>query len=236
MDFDVVLFDLDGTLLPVDFDNFLSNYFKAISAEFMDLASPEKFVEIILTSTRHMLDNDGSKLNKEVFEESFFSLVKVKNRDKIIKRFNTFYRDKFPLLGKDLKIDMLPVQLIELLKNRGYKLVIATNPVFPLEAVKERIRWLGINPSDFSLITSYETMHYCKPDLGFYREILGKLGLPAESCIMVGNNMQEDMVAEKLGIKTFLVEDFLIDNGKVRYNPYWRGTLKELLLFFKEKT
>ena len=34
---------------------------------------------------------------------------------------------------------------IELLKDKGYNLVVATNPLFPLKAILHRIQWAGLS-------------------------------------------------------------------------------------------
>ena len=57
-------------------------------------------------------------------------------------------------------------------------------------------------------------------------------GLDPKRCIMIGNDMQEDIVASRLGMKTILVEDFRIDrseggsSGALR--PDMRGTLEQV--------
>ena len=45
---------------------------------------------------------------------------------------------------------------------------------------------------------------------------------------MVGNDVQEDMVASELGLKTYLVTDYTIDRGKSNYKIDQRGTLTQL--------
>lgn len=234
MERDTILFDLDGTLLPIDFDEFLHRYFKSLTGEFTDIAEPDRFIEVLLKATSDMIDNQGERLNREVFMDSFFSLIKVDDREALMRRFDRFYEEKFPLLRKGLVIDTTPARIIDFLKKKGYQLIIATNPVFPLEAITERISWGRLDPDDFVLITHYENMHYCKPNPGFFREIMDKLDLEPERCIMVGNDMQEDMVAGKLGMATYLVEDHLIDRHRESFIPDWRGTLNELELYLKE--
>jgi FMN phosphatase YigB (HAD superfamily) len=232
---DTILFDLDGTLLPIDFDVFLHNYFQLLTSDFLDIAAPDRFIKILLKATNEMINNKGEKLNKEVFLDSFFSLIEVSDQSEMMERFNLFYHRKFPLLGKNLKIDYTPARIINYLKKAGYFLVLATNPVFPEVAVKERIKWSGLNPDDFILITHYENMHYCKPDPGFFREILDKIDSSPERCIMVGNDMQEDMIAGRLGMDTYLVKDYLIDRSQGDIRPDWQGTLQELEIHFKKK-
>ncbi|MFW6306827.1 MAG: HAD family hydrolase, partial [Bacillota bacterium] len=113
------------------------------------------------------------------------------------------------------------------------QLVLATNPVFPRRAIEERISWMGIEPDDFSLITTYENMHYCKPALDYYDEIIKKINLNPGECIMVGNDMQEDMVAGELGIKTFLITDYLINRTEEDLDCDWKGSFEDLINYFR---
>jgi len=109
--------------------------------------------------------------------------------------------------------------------------VLATNPLFPLIAIKERMRWAGVSEFDFALITSYEEMHACKPNLEYYREICAKIKVPARNCLMVGNDVEEDLIAQKIGMQTFLVEDYLLNRHDLPINADYRGSLKELYQF-----
>ena len=70
-----ILFDLDGTLLPIDMDKFIEKYFRLLSGHFSDLYNPEYFVDVINKATENMIRNDGQQTNKEAFEQKFFELI-----------------------------------------------------------------------------------------------------------------------------------------------------------------
>ena len=53
-------------------------------------------------------------------------------------------------------------------------------------------------------------MHYCKPRIEYYREIMEIINKRPENCLMVGNDAEEDMVVHRLGMKTFLLDVHLI--------------------------
>jgi FMN phosphatase YigB (HAD superfamily) len=232
---DTILFDLDGTLLRIDFDDFLKRYFKALTGEFTDLAEPELFIKVLMKSTQDMIENDGILTNEGAFMNSFFSMIEVEDIEAIKTRFDSFYKDKFPLLGEDVKPSAKVLEMVRLFKELGYTMAITTNPLFPREAILERVRWAGLNPDDFVMVTSYEEMHYAKPNLAYFQEAIDKLGRKPESCILVGNDLQEDIVAGRLGIKTFLVEDYLIDRGtEEEIIPDWRGSLEDFVDYIKE--
>ncbi len=116
--------------------------------------------------------------------------------------------------------------------GQGWKIVLATNPVFPEVAIRERMRWCGIVDFEWLFVTTLEDMHFCKPHIQYYQEIVDYLGLDPERCVMIGNDVQEDMVAGKLGMKTVLVEDYCIDRntGNVASGlvPHMRGLLKDV--------
>jgi FMN phosphatase YigB (HAD superfamily) len=83
-------------------------------------------------------------------------------------------------------------------------------------------------------VTTYEDFHYAKPNLGYYRQILQLLGKKASSCLMVGNDVEEDMVAQGLGMDVYLVTDYLINNKNKDIASYRTGSLEDLATFFKE--
>ncbi|ACL70554.1 Haloacid dehalogenase domain protein hydrolase [Halothermothrix orenii H 168] len=205
-----------------------------MTREFLDLASPEEFIKILMKSTEDMINNDGQKVNRVVFEESFFKLLEVNNPEEIMARFDKFYRERFPYLGEGLEVDNTSCKIIEMLKKKGYGLVLATNPVFPPEAIRERLSWSGLKADDFDFITHYNNMHYCKPNLKYYKEILKNIGATPSRCYMVGNDVEEDMVAGRLGIKTYLIKDNLIERGNSTIpEPDWQGSLAGLFEYLK---
>lgn len=225
-----VLFDLDGTLLPLDMEGFLKGYLKALSKKMADFIEPEIFAPKLLKATEVMILNTEDKTNEEVFAEYFFQDC-LENKAAILGQFEEFYLNEFKALQVYSKPNPSALEVLDYLASKGIGVVIATNPVFPLIAVKERLSWIGIEEYDYKLVTSYETMKYCKPHLQYYEQILEKIGTEAKDCLMVGNDMQEDMIASKLGMKTFLVEDYLIDRNTFQIEPTYRGSFLELREF-----
>ena len=113
----------------------------------------------------------------------------------------------------------------------GLGTVLATNPIFPKVATESRIRWAGLQPEDFRLYTTYENASYCKPNPDYYREILDKLNLRPEECLMVGNDVAEDMVAETLGMKVFLLPACVINREGRDIDAYPHGDFDDLLAY-----
>lgn len=223
-----VLFDLDGTLLPLNTDEFVNGYLKALSKKIANYIEPDIFVPKLLKATEAMVLNLEEKTNEEVFAEHFFRDC-FEDKEGILKQFEEFYLNEF----KNLQIHATTheshvSEMLDYLKSKDVGIVIATNPLFPLTAIKERLSWIDISEYEFDLITSYEKMKYCKPHLQYYEQILEEINANPEDCLMVGNDMQEDMVASKLGMKTFLLEGYLIDRNTSYIEPTYRGSYLDL--------
>ncbi|MGS0763595.1 HAD family hydrolase [Syntrophomonas curvata] len=233
--FKAVLFDLDGTLLHIDMDYFLKQYFKKmveLAAE-MGYREGSRLVEQVWNSTDVMiadLNHDAS--NEEVFMRDFYRNWPYPPEEFNL-FFDRFYRERFPLLKEFCRPFPGVPEMVEYIMGQGLKVVVATNAVFPLSALQDRIAWAGLGHHQFDLITSYELMHFCKPHVQYYQEIAQRIGVQPEDCLMVGNDTGEDLPAGKIGMKTFLVEDLLIDKG-ADYKADWQGGLPHLFDFVKK--
>ena len=228
-----VLFDLDGTLLPMDEDIFIKNYFGKLVAKLAPFGyEPEKLIQAIWTGTKAMIMNDGAATNENVFWNTFTGIY-GKEAIKDIGVFEDFYRVEFQkvrtICGKIDEVD----EIIRHLKEMGLRVVLATNPLFPKIATHSRIRWAGLQPEDFEYITTYENSHYAKPNPKYYEEILNNIGVSSKECIMVGNNTDDDMVAGTLGMKTFLMPECLINKSEKDISCFPQGNLNDLLKYIK---
>jgi len=208
---------------------FSKEYFKLIGEKIFYLGNPEFIISNLQKAVYHMMQNKGPETNEEVFWNKFLSLTNVK-RGKVRAFFEEFYKKDFPKLKYLTRPHPYARKVIELAFNLGLKVVIATNAVFPINAIKERLSWAGIEDFPYYLITSMEIMHFCKPHLGYYEEILDIVKEEPENCLMLGNDAQEDISAKKLLINTYLVSDGLVINeSKDSPIPDFKAPLKELL-------
>lgn len=229
---DTILFDLDGTLLPLDMDTFMEAYFRELSLKCAPLGyEPRLLVQAVLVGLEAMQSNDGTLSNEERFFDAASALLgdSVRRHKPI---FREFYLNEFQRV-KDAACRPTPLaaKTIETLKGKGYDLVLATNAIFPREATFARVQWAGLNPHDFSLITTYEDFTYAKPNLGYYREILARIGKRPQDCLMVGNDVAEDMCAGELGMETFLITDCLINKDGVDITQFTHGTFADFYQF-----
>lgn len=226
-----ILFDLDGTLLPMDQDKFAGAYVKGLTIAAEPAGySPMILGTAIMAGTAAMVKNNGEKTNEEVFWDTLERTYgeSVKND---IHLFDEFYATDFQKIKDVCGFEPKATELIRYIKEKGFRVALATNPLFPSVATESRIRWAGLNPNDFELYTTYETSRYCKPNLDYYREVLSQLGVSPEECLMVGNDAHEDMIAEKLGIKVFLLTDCLINKNNADISRYPQGSFDELFAF-----
>ena len=224
-----VLFDLDGTLLPMDQEVFLGDYLKRIAIKAAPRGyDPKKLVDAIWTGTYCMIKNDGSCTNELAFWKLFATVYSKEQAEKDYPQFEIFYRDHFDKVSEVCGHTPSAKQMIDSLKERGIRRVLATNPIFPSIATEKRMTWAGLSPSDFEFFTTYENSSFCKPNPAYYQEILSKIGCSAEECIMVGNDVGEDMIAEKLGMKVFLLTDCIINKNNEDISKYPHGSFSEL--------
>ena len=223
-----VLFDLDGTLLPMDQDVFVKEYFGRIAGKLAPQGyDPKKLVDTIWRGTGAMVKNDGSMSN----EEAFWKVAVAVYGDQIVSDkhfFDEFYEEEFDKIKAVCGYHPAAAQIVHSLKEKGLRVALATNPIFPTRATQWRIQWAGLAPGDFELYTTYENSRYCKPNLDYYRDILTELNVKAEECLMVGNDVGEDMVARELGMQVFLLTDCLINKSDADVNDYPHGGFREL--------
>ena len=232
MEITTVLFDLDGTLLPMDQEVFVKCYLRHL-AKFLAPHGydPQAVVDAIWAGTGAMVKNGGTRTNEEAFWEKFCSIFGADAR-KDEPLFQVFYETKFPEVRSSCGFDPMAAEVVAAVKAKGLKVALATNPIFPAVATRQRISWAGLDPDAFELYTTYENARRCKPSLGYYRDVLDALGVRPEECLMVGNDVGEDMVAQKLGMKVFLLTHSLIHRG-LDYEAFPQGGFRELLAYLE---
>ena len=225
-----IMFDLDGTLLPMDVDVFTKTYFGLLARKVAPLGyEPKSLVSAIWSGTEAMVNNDGSCLNEDAFWKRF-NAINGRDCRKDEPVFNEFYANEFNQAQQVCgKLEGAKDRIKRLKEN--YRLILATNPLFPKTGTYNRIRWAGLDPKDFELITTYENSTYCKPNLDYYREIMLKIGALPEECLMVGNDITEDMCVRELGMDCFLMPLCLINKDDADISIYPQGTLDDLLEF-----
>lgn len=229
-----VLFDLDGTLLPMDQEKFTHEYFGALSKTVAPHGyEPQALVNAVLKGTKAMVMNDGARSNCDVFWSVFSGIFGPRSLDDL-KYFDAFYETVFPSLTTYFGREPKAAATIERLRACGKRLVLASNPIFPLAAQVSRVRSAGIDTEAFEFYTSYENSHYCKPNPAYYTEIVERMGLEPSECLMVGNDATEDMVARTVGLNVFLLTDMLLNINNVDITAFRRGNYDDLNTYLDE--
>ena len=226
-----VLFDLDGTLLPMDMEEFTTGYFAMLTQKLAPRGyEPKQLIDAIWAGTGAMVKNDGSQTNEEAFWKKFAQIFGEKSL-KDMPLFEEFYANEFQEAKKFCGYNEWAAKAVRTIRASGRRVVLATNPIFPSVATESRLRWVGLEPSDFELYTTYETCRYCKPNVNYYRDLLDLLDLRAEDCLMVGNDVTEDMVAQTLGMQVFLITDCLINKEGKDISAWPHGGFEDLIRF-----
>lgn len=228
-----VLFDLDGTLIFHEQSAFLSEYFKTIAAYMASKGyEVNPFLAAMKYGTGVMLANDGHRSNKEIFWRNFFSYY-GKYDEKIIEFSDAFYLDEFKKLKASSRENTWAKSAIELARKNDKKVVLATNPVFPMSAQLERLSWSGLCESDFDYITSYENSNFCKPNPLYYIEVCQKIGIRPRNAVMIGNDERDDMkAASEAGLMCYLATDCRIMAKDYLWKGQ-RGTFEQSLRILK---
>ena len=229
-----ILFDLDGTLWPVDMRVFLNTYMGYL-ADAMTIYGFDKkgLIDSVWKGTYAMVGNDGSMTNEERFWEVFFKIYPDIDRN-MTDKFIDFYRSDFDKVKTIAEPYAGMREWFDLLKDKGYRLVLASNPFFPSIATEKRVKWSGLDKDDFEYITTYENSSYCKPNLDYYRELLNKLNMDPCESLMIGNDVDEDMIAEELGMRVFLLTDNILNPHNKDISKYPQGGFEELKKFVEE--
>ena len=224
-----VLFDLDGTLLPMDQNTFMKDYFGRLTRRLAPLGyTPELFLKSMHAGIAAMVKNDGSRTGEEAYWAAY-SAVSNTDPERELPILEDFYNTEFDDVAAVCGCNPKAAALVHSLKKRGIRVILATNPLFPRIATRKRILWAGLEPEDFEFYTTFEDIGYCKPNPDYYREVLRRGGLDASDCLMVGNDVAEDMMAgAKVGLRGFLLTDCLINTPNADIEQYPHGSFAEL--------
>ncbi len=236
MQLKTVLFDLDGTLLPLDQDVFVKEYLTSMCV-FMAKRGYDKsaFLSAIWEGIRTMEKNDGSRKNEEVFMERFEAAMghPIERELALLEEYyDTDFQNVKSVCGQNPKAK----EVLALCHRLGLRTVLATNPLFPRVATESRICWAGLSPDDFELVTTYENSKAAKPNPKYYELLTEQLGVLPEECLMVGNDARDDMIAATLGMKVFLLTDCLLNRESADLSPYPQGDFDALIQYVEALT
>ena len=220
---------MDGTLLPFEQNDFIKAYFCALCQKLAPLGyAPDDIVKAVWDGTKAMIRNDGTVSNHDRFWDAFAAVFgeEIRQTETML---DAFYTAEFHNVKTVLKGETCAKEIVDTLNKKGYTVVLATNPLFPAVAQCARLSWAGLSSDAFAHVTHYENSCFCKPNLAYYEEILRVIGKRADECMMVGNSVAEDMIAEKLGMATYLVTGYVENPQNDGTARFCQGSLDELL-------
>jgi FMN phosphatase YigB (HAD superfamily) len=227
-----LLIDLDDTLLGNKMDTFIPAYLGALGNHIATYTPPALMVKTMLAATQQMFANTSTNRTlKAAFDPHFYPPQGL-TENLVKKPFQQFYAEKFPDLEPLTQFRPAAVEFIEAAIGRGYQIGIATNPLFPLTAIQQRLDWAGLSSKKypFSLVPSYESFHFAKPNPAYFAEFLGRIGWPKGPIIMIGNDLDHDVQgATDMGIPVFWVSEGNDQNPADFPAPTASGRLEDIL-------
>ena len=232
--FEMILFDLDATLLPMDQNEFVKEYFKHLARKLaVHGYEAGALVDAVWKGTAAMIRNDGSCSNEDAFWSEFANIL---GEDALADKplFDEFYMNEFENARGVCGFNPAAAGTVRALKAAGFRVALATNPIFPAAATEKRIRWAGLEPEDFELRTTYENSAFCKPNPAYYTDIARSLSVKPSVCLMVGNDATEDMAAQEAGMSVFLITDCLINRENKDISVYPNGSFEQLMEYVQK--
>ncbi|AMV73537.1 HAD family hydrolase [Desulfuromonas carbonis] len=226
-----VLFDLDGTLLQVDMGEFIPAYIGRLGSHFADQVAPDRFARTLRAAIHALLAGEGEGKNNE---ERLLAILEQQTglaAAHFFDRFQAFVSDGLAELAPLVRGLPLARTILQRAFDRGLKVAIATNPVFPRAVVAARLAWGGLAEFPFDLVTTIENSRYCKPQPDYFRDVAAEIGLAPEECLMVGNDTSHDLAARQVGMPTFLVDTWLVDRNNGHFACDFRGGHPDLFRF-----
>lgn len=221
-----LLLDLDDTLIDTNLEAFIPAYFQAFGGHMAGRVAPDVMLRALISGTNLMNESeDPTRTLEEVFDSKFYPNLGIP-KEELVEVIEDFYDSIFPNLESHTRKRLEAVTFVEWALGRGYRIAIATDPLFPRKATYHRLRWAGLDPQALELISTFEHFHFTKTHPAYYAEVLGRLGWPEGPVLMVGNDVVRDLEpAHRLGLATYFID------GEAESSPEFamgRGRLSDL--------
>lgn len=232
--YDLIMFDMDGTLLPLEVRDFLAPYYELlVAAADRDGLDAQRLRNAVNKGIFGMYDHPTSETNETAFWRVFYASyfdgnpVDQQQKDRFYRFFTDFYIHEFNKAGEGVEPNPAARRAIEALAAKGYPLYLTTMPMFPLSAIEWRMKWADAPIEPFCRVTTFDNSTAVKPHLAYYEENLALADVPANRILMVGNNTEDDMAAMQVGMDVFLVTDYLINQNEFEVSAVKHGSLEE---------
>ena len=233
-DYKLIMFDLDGTLLPMDYEQFVNAYFGFLAKKLATHGyEPNGLIKAVWKGTMAMIANDGTNTNEQAFWNEFAGIYGESARADIV-HFDAFYAQDFGKIQGVCGFNPKAAEAVRKIKAAGFTTVLATNPIFPFTATKQRTEWTGLSTDDFAYVTTYENSRFCKPNTEYYKDVMARMNVSADQCLMVGNDVNEDILAgRKAGMDVFLITECIINKDDVDLTDIPKGSFDDLTAYLQ---
>ena len=173
MNITTILFDLDGTLLPMDQEAFTTGYFKLLAKKLAPYGyEPKSLVDAIWAGTAAMVKNDGSCTNEQAFWKKFAAIY---GEEKCQSDQGAFSRISTPMSStpRATSAALIPRRWRRSISSKSAATALRWRRIrsFPTWRRRTAIRWAGLVPEDFEIYTTYEASTFCKPNPAYYLEV-----------------------------------------------------------------
>ncbi len=227
-----LLVDLDDTLLGNQIDTFVSHYTRALAKHLAATVEPRLLIQQLMAATASMLQHQRPDLTlQENFNSVFYTSIGL-TKTQAQPMLDDFYSQVFPNLKQFTSVIPASEDLLKGAFARGYRVAIATNPLFPRTAILQRLSWAGASLQDypFALVPDYEAFHFAKPNPTFYAELLARLDWPDGPVIMIGDSLDNDVVAARqMGLTAFWISKDDLKPSEDGFSPNGRGAQADVL-------
>lgn len=228
-----ILFDLDGTLVPMNTDEFTVGYFQDLGKKVDCFGySMEDFQKIIWSGVKAMVLNDGSRQNRDAFWAKFSELTGITDEAKLREMDAMcldFYGNEFKMAKRFVGDNPLAKEAVSLARTKAATVVLASNPLFPMVGHGTRLGYVGLSLDDFDMATSYETDTFCKPNPQYFTALCDRIGVAPSECLMIGNDEMEDgYAASKAGLDVYICTDSIIPSKEKPWQGE-KGTFADML-------
>lgn len=232
--YDVIFFDMDGTLLPIEVRDFLLPYYELLEiAALRKGYDAQRLRESVNAGIFSMYDHPTTETNATAFWRVFFANYygdkgpSVEEQQAIYAFMDEFYRNDFDRAGKGVVPNPSAAQALATLHEKGYPLYLTTMPMFPYSAIEWRMKWAGCDISLFDRVTTFENSTSVKPHLEYYRENIALADVEPGRILMVGNNTSDDLACLQCGMDAYLVTDYLINQNEFDITTVRHGSLSD---------
>lgn len=208
-----VLFDLDDTLLDINFTAFMTRYVAGLSGLLGDISrAPAPLMGIPFTKAYLAIedrDRSDDLTNHQLFINKVHALTGIPMDDPAIADAIDCYEREFVPAMRGGIVAARPQrggrQAVDVVHELGLTCALATNPAFSEACVEARMSWADVSLKDFVRISNWDNAYRLKPNARFYQEFVNALGLTCDECLMVGNDSRRDFARPDCGLRTIYV-------------------------------